>query len=384
MSARRHHQKSLVGAAAAGWGDRPVLLLIGVRLGLDGVNPIYYETIKSVGIAGGRPSSSYYFVGSQSDNLFYLDPHHTRPAVALRPAPPSSQEFETTTEESDVSSTYTADKPNTQRSPTPNRASTNSPSSIRTGSSTFSYHAPLSPSPLQQEFSTSRQSTMSPDSRPRVSRSPSIKYAHPQPQPARFRSASVGVGASPTPSPSHSDVLHESELGGMFTGGGVLDPIQEHFVTAYPAAELKTFHCERVRKMPLSGLDPSMLIGFVCRDEGDWEDFRRRVAELPRTVFSVQEEPPSWPSDGDDNMGLESFSEPDQDDLLMDMDDDEEDEEDDEREGYFDTRSTSAASTSTSSVSARGHGRRGASEEVDPEEDSVDPITPLPNARFTI
>ena len=28
------------------WGDRPVLLLIGVRLGIDGVNPIYYETIK--------------------------------------------------------------------------------------------------------------------------------------------------------------------------------------------------------------------------------------------------------------------------------------------------------------------------------------------------
>lgn len=28
------------------WGSRPVLCLIGIRLGLDGVNPIYYETIK--------------------------------------------------------------------------------------------------------------------------------------------------------------------------------------------------------------------------------------------------------------------------------------------------------------------------------------------------
>lgn len=28
------------------WGDRPVLVLIGLRLGIDGVNPIYYETIK--------------------------------------------------------------------------------------------------------------------------------------------------------------------------------------------------------------------------------------------------------------------------------------------------------------------------------------------------
>ncbi|KAG6829650.1 hypothetical protein H0H87_010591 [Tephrocybe sp. NHM501043] len=38
----RRHTKAL----AAAWGDRPVLLLVGVRLGLDGVNPIYYETIK--------------------------------------------------------------------------------------------------------------------------------------------------------------------------------------------------------------------------------------------------------------------------------------------------------------------------------------------------
>ncbi|BGP32607.1 Cysteine protease atg4 [Rhodotorula toruloides] len=68
----------------------PVLVLINVRLGIDGVNPIYYEAIKgifrlpqSVGIAGGRPSSSYYFVGAQASSLFYIDPHHSRPAVPL-------------------------------------------------------------------------------------------------------------------------------------------------------------------------------------------------------------------------------------------------------------------------------------------------------------
>ena len=44
-----------------------------------------YILPQSVGIAGGRPSSSYYFVGSQADNLFYLDPHHTRATVPLRP-----------------------------------------------------------------------------------------------------------------------------------------------------------------------------------------------------------------------------------------------------------------------------------------------------------
>lgn len=28
------------------WGGRAVLVLVGVRLGLDGVNPIYHETVK--------------------------------------------------------------------------------------------------------------------------------------------------------------------------------------------------------------------------------------------------------------------------------------------------------------------------------------------------
>ncbi|KAJ7712200.1 hypothetical protein B0H16DRAFT_581340 [Mycena metata] len=74
------------------WGDRPVLLLLGIKLGIEGVNPVYYETIKllytfpqSAGIAGGRPSSSYYFVGAQGDGLFYLGLHHSRPSVSLRP-----------------------------------------------------------------------------------------------------------------------------------------------------------------------------------------------------------------------------------------------------------------------------------------------------------
>ena len=63
------------------------------------------------------------------------------------------------------------------------------------------------------------------------------------------------------------------------------DPVLEHYVNAYPLSELRTFHCERVRKMPLSGLDPSMLVGFLCRDEADYQDFRRRVADV-RSLFS--------------------------------------------------------------------------------------------------
>ena len=68
----------------------PTLILVGIRLGIDRVTPAYWEALKaslqlsqSVGIAGGRPSSSHYFFGVQGDQFFYLDPHITRPALRL-------------------------------------------------------------------------------------------------------------------------------------------------------------------------------------------------------------------------------------------------------------------------------------------------------------
>ncbi|KAG6041474.1 hypothetical protein E4U39_006557 [Claviceps sp. Clav50 group G5] len=66
----------------------PTLILVGTRLGIDKVTAVYWDSLiaslqmtQSVGIAGGRPSSSHYFVGSQGHFLFYLDPHHTRKAL---------------------------------------------------------------------------------------------------------------------------------------------------------------------------------------------------------------------------------------------------------------------------------------------------------------
>ena len=44
MNVRLH--KRHTGNATNTWGDRPVLLLLGIRLGIEGVNPIYYDTIK--------------------------------------------------------------------------------------------------------------------------------------------------------------------------------------------------------------------------------------------------------------------------------------------------------------------------------------------------
>jgi len=74
-----------------------------------------------------------------------------------------------------------------------------------------------------------------------------------------------------------------------------LDPLQQHYVNAYSAMELKTFHCDRVRKMPLSGLDPSMLIGFFCRDESDWKDFRKKVEEV--SIIMERIHPPDFFTD---------------------------------------------------------------------------------------
>lgn len=60
-----------------------VLVLFPVRLGIESVNLYYYPSIfelfalpQSVGIAGGKPSSSYYFVGYSGTDLLYLDPHN--------------------------------------------------------------------------------------------------------------------------------------------------------------------------------------------------------------------------------------------------------------------------------------------------------------------
>ena len=69
-----------------------------------------------------------------------------------------------------------------------------------------------------------------------------------------------------------------SVLSGEAASDAGLDAMQTHYVTSYSAAELRTFHCERVRRMPLSGVDLSMFIRFLCKTEADGIDPRCRVA----------------------------------------------------------------------------------------------------------
>uniref|UniRef100_A0A8C9S408 Cysteine protease n=1 Tax=Scleropages formosus TaxID=113540 RepID=A0A8C9S408_SCLFO len=82
----------LEGACAMGVEEtvlwKPLVLLIPLRLGLSDINEAYMETLKhcfmfpqSLGVIGGKPNSAHYFIGFVGEELIYLDPHTTQPAV---------------------------------------------------------------------------------------------------------------------------------------------------------------------------------------------------------------------------------------------------------------------------------------------------------------
>ncbi|KAI8594105.1 hypothetical protein BDZ88DRAFT_402591 [Geranomyces variabilis] len=68
----------------------PVLILIPLMLGVNEMNPLYHNGLQAcfafpqcIGIAGGKPNSSFFFVGTADNCVLYLDPHHLRPAVTI-------------------------------------------------------------------------------------------------------------------------------------------------------------------------------------------------------------------------------------------------------------------------------------------------------------
>ncbi|KAF8761553.1 Peptidase family C54 [Rhizoctonia solani] len=322
--------------SASKWGGRAVLILVNIRLGLDNVNPIYYDALKSlfqfpqsVGISGGRPSSSYYFVGSQADSLFYLDPHHTRPYIPLRPPPsvapePSDTEDSIPEETSDVPAT-----PNAKLQP----------------------RRDITPDPH-------------PTPRPRVS------------SPASPASSDVGHHrARSSFSPPRSMPNYQLPSA---SSSSKLAPL-------IPAGLIR--QTESITAMPMSALDPSMLLGFLCRDDADWKDFRTRVADVSlretvaggfanlwqmskktKTLFSIADEPPSWSDIDSDDMGLESVSEPDMD-SVPDHDD---------AEDFYDTHTgeTRSAILGRAETSPPG--------ELSTTDESMEVVTPGPrhSARF--
>eukprot|EP00892_Ulva_mutabilis_P008742 jgi/Ulvmu1/623/UM001_0631.1 len=77
------------GGAQHGAQRRGLLVLVPVVLGVERLNSAYTQQLRlllqwpqSVGIIGGRPGHSYYFMGFQGDRLICLDPHVMQPTDA--------------------------------------------------------------------------------------------------------------------------------------------------------------------------------------------------------------------------------------------------------------------------------------------------------------
>lgn len=71
---------------ASSW--KALMLLVPMRLGAETLNPIYASCLKALftmetclGIIGGKPKHSLYFVGFQDEDLIHLDPHRLQDSV---------------------------------------------------------------------------------------------------------------------------------------------------------------------------------------------------------------------------------------------------------------------------------------------------------------
>eukprot|EP01117_Protostelium_nocturnum_P008858 TRINITY_DN3175_c0_g1_i1.p1 TRINITY_DN3175_c0_g1~~TRINITY_DN3175_c0_g1_i1.p1 ORF type:complete len:593 (-),score=199.50 TRINITY_DN3175_c0_g1_i1:17-1795(-) len=81
----------------------PIFILIPLRLGLDTLNPVYYDSLcklfkvpQFLGIIGGKPRAAMFFVACQDANLFYLDPHTVQTSMTAAGTVEGS-EFDTNT-----------------------------------------------------------------------------------------------------------------------------------------------------------------------------------------------------------------------------------------------------------------------------------------------
>lgn len=75
---------------------RSQIILVPLRLGVHTFNRAYIPALQMLfsipqflGIIGGRPSASYFFIGHHDETLFYLDPHTNQYYTEFNPADPN-------------------------------------------------------------------------------------------------------------------------------------------------------------------------------------------------------------------------------------------------------------------------------------------------------
>lgn len=281
------------------WGNQAVLILVGARLGLDNVNPIYYDSVKvgckneaelteqtmftwpqSVGIAGGRPDSSYYFVASQADHLFYLDPHYTRPAILPRVPPLSAATAEPISRESWSEPPLEEDEDaeiEQPESPALSQESAHSAPVLGVVDVDKVEESPARIKRTQRLKPMQQPLRIDPQTPPRRATGPPSPAT---PTLSAPRPISSSVQTSPVPSRHTNHHSIPSSAAWSLRARLPVDSQTAWYASAYSEEKLRSFHCDRVKKLPLSGLDPSMLLGFLVQSEAEFDDFCERVAKV--------------------------------------------------------------------------------------------------------
>jgi cysteine protease ATG4 len=229
--------------------------------------------------------------------LFYLDPHFTRPAVPLKtpPAParrtpprPHWQEPSTTSSGSDDAviidspdapgrgikplTTYALDEVDVDE--LSDSSSTTSSPTNRVRRSTIravnpNINVEVNDRHTPPASPTRKSKTHTPDS-------PTTPLAPSPTKPVGTNMDSSHPTAPAPAPPARSRSATESGTDPVLAE----DASSKWFATAYTEAQLRTFHCDKVKKIPLSNVDPSMLLGFLCKNEADFEDFCERVNKV--------------------------------------------------------------------------------------------------------
>lgn len=61
----------------------------------------------------------------------------------------------------------------------------------------------------------------------------------------------------------------------------------------YSQEEMDTCHTRKLRRLHIKEMDPSMLIGFLIRNEEDWVDWRRSVKHVQgKSIIHVSDHDP--------------------------------------------------------------------------------------------